>query len=93
MTSGSSSPLSGNSSDFSLSRADERSSFTSVASCFMLLYWIYEFLFFDRGPTVGFMRAGPSFLVIISISQQNTYIIYASFSCASHVSWDSVVPG
>ena len=41
----------------------------------------------------GFMRADPSFWVIISISQQNTCIIYASFSRASPVSWDSVVPG
>ena len=41
---------------------------------------------------MGFMQAVPSLRVVISISQQNTYIIYASFSRASHVSWDSVLP-
>ena len=86
-------PLSGNSSDFFLSRANERSSFTSVISWFMLLYWIYEFFPFDQGPAVGFTRAGPRFRVIISISQPNICIIYAIFSRASYVSWDSVLPG
>ena len=88
-----SNPSSGNASYFSLSRAIERSSFTSVTSCFMLLYWIYRFLSFDRGHVVGFMPAVPGLRVVISISQQNTNIIYASFSRASHVSWDSVLPG
>ena len=57
----------------------------------MLLYWINEFFPFDRGPAVGFTRAGPRFQVIINISQLNTCIIYASFSRASYVSWDSVL--
>ena len=51
-----SNPSSGNSSYFSLSRAIERSSFTSVTSCFMLLYWIYRFLSFDRGPDVDLCK-------------------------------------
>ena len=63
-----SNPSSGNASYFSLSRAIERSSFTSVTSCFMLLYWIYRFLLFDRGPDVGFMQAVPSLRVVIIIS-------------------------